>query len=138
MSLFGIGGGLIGGGIGAFSDNPWQGWSGMGNWLMEGLPGMLGGAALGAGLGLAAESLMSSSDDMPKAPSAEIAAPKAPKTLLDFEDPTKAPEVKEAASKSRKAVARMSGRGSTLLTGPSGLKSDDDKPGLLKKTLGGG
>ena len=133
MSMFGIGGGLIGAGLGAFSDNPWKGWDNMGGWLMEGLGGALAGGMAGFGLGEGLNAMFNE-PEAPKAPAAPAAAPK---TLLDFEDPANAPGVKEAASRSRAAVGRMRGRGSTLLTGPSGLKSDDDKPGLLRKTLGG-
>jgi len=135
MSLFGIGGGLVGAGLGAFNDNPWQGWGNMGSWLMEGMGGALAGGLAGFGLGEGLNAMLNE----PEAPKAPAPPPKAPlqKTLLDFEDPAKAPEVKEAASRARAAVGAMRGRGSTLLTGPSGLKSDEDKPGLLRKTLGG-
>jgi hypothetical protein len=135
MGLFSIGGGLLGAGLGAFSGNSWQGWDNIGSWLMEGLPGMVGGGLAGFGIGAGLDTMLDSSkEEMPKAPAAPA---KAPKTLLSLDDPAKAPEVKEAAAKSRKAVAAMQGRGATLLTGPGGLKSDEDKPGLLRKTLGG-
>lgn len=137
MGLFGaVAGGLLGGGVGAFSNNPWQGWGNFGSWAMEGLPGALAGAALGGSVGYAAEEMFTE-QEMPK-PTKPASAPVGRgQSLLDYDDPAEAPSVREAASRTRAAVGAMRGRGATLLTGPSGLKPDDDKPGLLKKTLGG-
>jgi hypothetical protein len=135
MGLFSIGGGLLGAGAGLFSGgNSWQGWDNIGSFLMDGLGGALAGGVAGFGIGSGIDAMMGADTKMPDAPPP---ISKAPKTLLNFEDPANAPEVKEAAAKSRKQVAAMRGRGATLLTGPSGLKDDEDKPGLLRKTLGG-
>jgi hypothetical protein len=146
MGLFSIGGGLLGAGAGLFSGgNSWQGWDNVGNFLMEGLGGALTGGLIGYGIGTGIDTLLDANDkksDMPAPPPPITASPKElptakGQTLLTYEDPVKAPEVQEAAKASRKKVAAMRGRGATLLTGPSGLMSDEDKPGLLRKTLGG-
>lgn len=136
MGLLGaVTGGLLGGGIGAFSNNPWQGWGQIGSWAMNALPGALAGGALGAGVGYGIESMFSQDTETPEAPPPPS---RAPRSLLDYDDPAEAPTVREAEKKTRAAVGAMRGRGSTLLTGPSGLKPDDEsRPGLLRRTLGG-
>lgn len=149
MGLFTIGGGLLGAGVGLFSGgNSWQGWDNIGNFLMDGLGGALTGGLAGAGIGAGIDAMLEANDkknDMPLPPPPKPIMMESPETrptakgqtLLTYEDPVKAPEVKQAAEKSRRQVAAMRGRGATLLTGPSGLKDDEDKPGLLRKTLGG-